>query len=169
MRPVTRALLIATTLFTAATLAACLSLLSLKSQIAQRAGWLETLEGARSAVTVDGALPEPRALEPTLHDLEIVLPRVEAAEASSLETVRRCTEATLKVVNTSMPDSPRRDEQTGALAELAAALDALIPEVEDDLTLVLRAGPRWLQWTVLLGGVSAVLAVVTLVAGRRRS
>jgi len=169
MRPVTRGLLIATALFTAATLAFGLSLLSLNKQIRQHAGWLDTLEEARRALPDDGSVPEPGALTETLHDLEIVLPQIEAAETTSLTAVRRCTEATLKVVNTSMEDSPRRDERAGAIIELGGTLDELIPEVEDALFLILRKSPRRLQWTVLLGGIAAALAVATIVSGRRRS
>ncbi len=93
-------------------------------------GWLDALQTARFLVPSEPPFPSRGALEGALHTLEIALPEIEAAEITELRTVRNGTEAAFKVVNTSMDDSPRRSQRDEAIVELAAALDALIPEVE---------------------------------------
>jgi hypothetical protein len=93
-------------------------------------GWLDALQTARFLVPSEPPFPDRGVLEGALHTLEIALPGIEAAEVTELRTVRNGTEAAFKVVNTSMDDSPRHGQRSAAIIELAAALDALIPEVE---------------------------------------
>lgn len=140
---------------------------SLDTGIEHRNAWVEVLRSARFMVPSQPPFPARAELEGSLHSLEVVLPEIEASEATRLTTVRDCTEAALKVVNTSMVDSPRRHLREEALGELAATLDALIPELEAS---AVSLGQRraMVTWVMLaLGLITVGLAIGCLVVGMR--
>ena len=140
---------------------------SLDTAIDDCHGWVEVLRSARFMVPSQPPFPDHDALKGTLHSLEVALPEIEAAEVTRLTTVRDCTEAALKVVNTSMNDSPRRHLREEALGELAATLDALIPAVEAGAAAG-AGGGSMVTWVMLaLGLLTVGLAVGCLVVGIR--
>ena len=140
---------------------------SIDGSIDRHHGWIGALRTAQIMVPSQGPYPDHGALEGVLHSLEVALPEIEAAEATRLQTVRNCTEATLKVVNTSMSGSPRRHLREEALAELHQSLLSLIPEVQQH-TLDLAGKRLLVNWIMLgFGLITVGLAVACLVVGKR--
>lgn len=161
-----RTLYAAAAVVAAAAVACVLHVRSVDLQLAQHDRWLQTLETAQVRVPTEGPSLDFGRLQALIDTLGVVLPEIEAAEVTPLQTVRDCTEASLKVTNTSMEDSPRRELRGEAFEELSAALDALIPEVRQSAErLTARRLPAY-GLAAALGVVTVVLAVLASI--RRR-
>jgi hypothetical protein len=141
----------------AAAAVACLfHVRSVDVEIQQHDRWLQILETAQVRVPTEGPSLDFDRLQELIDTLGVVLPEIEAAEVTDLQTVRDCTEASLKVTNTSMEDSPRREQRGEAFDELSRALDTLIPEVQ-------QSSDRLAARRIPVYGVACALGVATVV------
>jgi len=105
---------------------------SARADLDQRDRWATKLAEVQAALNpASGVIDEP-ALDKGLHTLEIILPEVEAEEASDLVTVRDAMEASLKVRNRSMADSMRPEERDEGIVELRDGMNLLMPQIEQD-------------------------------------
>jgi hypothetical protein len=168
--PLFRQLLVAAMVAAAAAVGAFVYGHAIDRDLDRHQGWLDAIQTARFMVPSEPPFPDRRTLEGALHTLEIALPEIEAAGVTQLRTVRNGTEAAFKVVNTSMDDSPRRSRRGEAIIELAAALDALVPEVERSAH-ELAVRRVWItRFMGLLGLITVSLAVGSgLVAVRSKT
>lgn len=151
----TRTYSIAAAVVAAAAVGCLLHVRSVDLRQQQHERWLDTLHTAQTRVPTEGPTLDLDRLEALINTLAVVLPEIEAAEVTQLQTVRDCTEATLKVTNTSMEDSPRRDHRVAAFDELSQALAVLVPEVQ-------QSSDRLAAQRVPAYGLAAVLGVVTV-------
>jgi len=165
--PLFRKLLVAATIAAAAAVSAFVYGHSLDRDMEQCQDWIDAMQIARFMVPTEGPYPERDALEGALHPLEVALPEIEAAEVTRLRTVRNCTEAAFKVVNTSMVDSPRHHQRGEAFSEFAAALDTLFPEVEQAVRDLATKRVLVTRVMGLLGLITVGLAVACGVVGIR--
>lgn len=165
--PLFRQLLVAAMVAAAVALAAFAYGHVLDRDLERHHGWLDALQTARFMVPAEPPYPERGALEGVLHTLEVALPEIEAAEVTQRHIVRDGTEAAFKVVNTSMDDSPRRGQRAEAIAELGAALDNLVPEVERSSREIAARRVLVTRIMGLLGLITVGLAVGSGVVGAR--
>ncbi len=160
-----RSLYSAAAVVAAAAVACVLHVRSVDLQLDQHDRWLQTLETAQVRVPAEGPSLDFDRLQELIDTLGVVLPEIEAAEVTPLQTVRDCTEASLKVTNTSMEDSPRRDLRGEAFVELSQTLDALIPEVQQSSD---RLAARRIPVYGLAGALGVVTVVLAVLASIRR-
>jgi hypothetical protein len=137
---------------------------SARADLDQRDRWATKLAEVQAAIHPTGGVIDEPSLDRALHTLEIILPEVEAEEASDLVTVRDAMEASLKVRNRSMADSLRPEERGEGIAELRDGMARLMPQLTDDHQRMQAAlASRSLIAMIAL----AVFAIVTIATGVR--